>query len=218
MNQYTSPRQRRNQRGSVADRWRKRTKDADGNTVEVPSVVAGKVTRWRARYVDNSGRENQRSYDKKVDAQRWLDAQLASLLRGDYVEPADAKMTLGQWCDIWLTGYGNRRETSVRMAEEHLKIIRARFGAVPLSAIKPSDVRAWTTQLQKEGRAPSYVYALHSRLSQLFTDAVDDDLVARNPCARRTSPPMASRVRTSPRPSRCGHSMARFRSGFGQRS
>lgn len=38
--------------------------------------------------------------------------------------------------------------------------------------------------------ADSYVYALHSRLSQLFADAVHDGLVARNPCSRRTSPGM----------------------------
>ncbi|WP_233354248.1 site-specific integrase [Phycicoccus elongatus] len=185
-----SPKQRLNQRGSVEDRWRKRVKDADGNTVEVPSAVAGKVTRWRARYVDDGGREIQRSFGRKVDAQKWLDGQLASLLRGDHVAPADAKVTVGQWRDTWLAGYGNRRESSVRMAEVHLKIIKVHFGAVPLSAVKPSDVRAWTAQLQKEGRAPSYVYALHSRLSQLFTDAVHDGLVARNPCSRRTSPPM----------------------------
>ncbi|UUZ58714.1 hypothetical protein LP418_21760 [Nocardioides sp. B-3] len=61
---------------------------------------------------------------------------------------------------------------------------------MPLSAVKPSDVRARTTVLKEEGRADSYVYALHSRLSQLFTDAVHDGLVARNPCSRRTSPGM----------------------------
>lgn len=96
MNRYVSPKQRRNQRGSVEDRWRKRVKDADGNTVEVPSAMAGKVRRWRARYVDDAGREIQRSFERKVDAQKWLDAQLASLLRGDHVAPADAKVTVGQ--------------------------------------------------------------------------------------------------------------------------
>lgn len=112
------------------------------------------------------------------------------MLRGDHVSPQDAKLTVGQWCDKWLAGYGTRRESTVRMAEVHLKIIRAEFDAVPLSAIKPSDVRAWCAKLKTEGRADSYVYALHARLSQLFSDAVHDELVARNPCSRRTSPGM----------------------------
>ncbi len=36
----------------------------------------------------------------------------------------------------------------------------------------------------------SYVYALHSRLSQIMSDAVHDGVLGRNPCSRRTSPPM----------------------------
>jgi len=87
----------------------------------------------------------------------------------------------------WLAGYGTRRKSTVRQAEIHLKITKAHFGSVPLSAVKPSDVRAWTATLKGEGRADSYIYALYSRL---FTDTLHDGLVARNPCSRRTSPGM----------------------------
>ena len=174
--------------------WLEERRDESGDgaarVVQVPSAVAGTVTRWRARYVDNAGREHSRTFDRKVDAQKWLDTQLAALLRGDHVAPRDARLTVGEWCDKWLAGYGTRRASTVRMAEVHLKIIKAHFGSVPLSAVKPSDLRAWTATLKAEGRADSYVYALHSRLSQLFTDAVHDGLVTRNPCSRRTSPGM----------------------------
>lgn len=190
MSKQPTPKQRRSQRGSVEDRWRKRIKDADGNSVEVASAVAGQVTRWRARYVDDAGREHTRHFDRKVQAQQWLDKQLAALLRGDHVAPSDAKLTVGEWCDKWLAGYGTRRASTVRQAEVHVKIIKAHFGSVPMSAIKPSDVRAWTVTLKKEGRADSYVYAIYSRFSQIFTDAVHDGIVARNPCSRRTSPGM----------------------------
>ena len=159
MSEQPSPKQRRNQRGSVEDRWRKRVKDESGNTVDAPSAVAGKVRRWRARYVDNAGREHSRTFDRKVDAQKWLDAQLASLLRGEHVAPKDAKLTVGEWCDKWLAGYGTRRKSTVRQAEVHIKIIKAHFDAVPLSAVRPSDVRAWTAALKAEGRADSYIYA-----------------------------------------------------------
>lgn len=190
MSEQAGLKQRRNQRGSVEDRWRKRVKDENGNTADVPSAVAGKVRRWRARYVDNAGREHSRTFNRKVDAQKWLDAQLAALLRGDHVAPKDAKLTVGEWCDKWLAGYGTRRKSTVRQAEVHIKIIKSYFDAVPLSAVRPSDVRAWTAALKAEGRADSYIYALYSRLSQLFTDAVHDGIVARNPCSRRTSPGM----------------------------
>lgn len=186
----TMPARPRNQRGAVVDRWRKRVKDERGNSVEVPSAVAGNVTRWRSRYVDDAGKEHARHFDRKVDAQKWLDAAVALLLRGDHVAPRAAKMTVGEWSDKWLEGYRTRRKSTVRQAEVHIKIIKAHFGAVALSAVKPSDVRSWTAVLKDEGRADSYVYALYARLSQLFTDAVHDGLVARNPCSRRTSPGM----------------------------
>jgi len=182
--------QARNQRGSIEDRWTKRAKDERGNSIEVPSAVAGKVTRWRARYVDDAGKEHTRHFKRKVDAKSWLDAAMASLLRGDHVDPKAARMTVGEWCEVWLEGYRTRRESTVRQAEVHIKIIRAHFNAVPLSAVKPSDVRSWTAKLKAEGRADSYVYAIYARLSQLFSDAVHDGLVARNPCSRRTSPGM----------------------------
>ena len=86
----------RGQRGAVEDRWRKRVRDEHGNTVEVPSAGAGQVTRWRARYVDDAGKEHTRHFRRKVDAQRWLDAAMASLVRGDHVSPRMARITVGE--------------------------------------------------------------------------------------------------------------------------
>jgi integrase len=71
-------------------------------------------------------------------------------------------------------------------------VIVEHFGTMPLSAVRPSHVRAWTAQLKAEGRADSYAYALYSRLAQVFSDAVHDGLVPRSPCSRRTSPPMGA--------------------------
>ncbi|HEY3737847.1 MAG TPA: hypothetical protein VGL26_10430 [Jatrophihabitans sp.] len=53
---------------------------------------------------------------------------------------------------------------------------------------RPWPERCPLASPQAEGRADSYVYALHSRLSQLFSDAAHDGIVPRNPCSRRTSP------------------------------
>ena len=45
-------------------------------------------------------------------------------------------------------------------------------------------------RLQGAEMEANYVYALHSRLSQILSDAVHDGLLGRNPCSRRTAPPM----------------------------
>jgi integrase len=54
--------------------------------------------------------------------------------------------------------------------------------------VRPSQVKAWTARLRVDGYEPSYVYALHGRLAQIFSDAVHDGIVPRSPCSRRTSP------------------------------
>ena len=51
----------------------------------------------------------------------------------------------------------------------HLARIVEHFGPMPLSAMRPSHVKAWTAKLRAaEGLAHSYVYALHARLASLL--------------------------------------------------
>lgn len=144
--------------------------------------------RWRARYRDAAGKEHARHFDRKVDGQRWLDEVTTSVVTGQYVDPKNAKTTVEEWCDTWLEGYATRRDSTVRQAKTHVALIRKAFGPLPLGAVRPSAVRSWCAQLKTEGYEASYVYALHSRLSQIMGDAVHDGILAKNPCSRRTSP------------------------------
>jgi integrase len=144
--------------------------------------------RWRARYRDTQSREHAQHFARKVDAQRWLDTVTASVVTGAYVDPKTARTTMREWTATWLEGYGTRRPSSVRQARVHLAKIDAAFGSMLLSEVRPSHVRSWTARLQADGHAASYVYALHSRLAQLMSDAVHDGIIPRSPCSRRTSP------------------------------
>jgi integrase len=129
-----------------------------------------------------------RHFDRKVDAGQWLDGVTASVHAGSYVDPKTAKTTVEQWCATWLQGYATRRASTLRQAQVHVDRIVAAFGGMPLAAVRPSNVKSWTADLKAEGLSASYVYALHSRLSQVMSDAVHDGILARNPCSRRTSP------------------------------
>lgn len=99
-----------------------------------------------------------------------------------------ARLTVAEWCDTWLAGYRTRRPRTVRQAKVHITQITAAFGPMALAGVRPSTVRAWAATLKNAGRADSYVYALHNRLSQIMSDAVHDGVLGRNPGSRRTSP------------------------------
>ena len=144
--------------------------------------------KWRARYRDAAGKEHNRHFARKVDGQRWLDEVTTAVVSGAYVDPKNARTTVGEWCATWLAGYATRRASTVRQAKTHVAQINRAFGTLPLSAVRPSAVRAWCAQLKTEGFLDSYVYALHARLSQVMSDAVHDGILAKNPCSRRTSP------------------------------
>ncbi|AXK85722.1 tyrosine-type recombinase/integrase [Nocardia farcinica] len=181
---------RRNRRAGVEDLWTKEERCPDGTVQRVPSKLHGKGKRWRARYVDDIGQEHTKRFARKTDAQTWLDSQVSSLVQGAHVAPRDMRRTVSEWCDLWLKGYANNRDGTVRQARVHIAQINAEFGNVPLAAIRPSAIKTWTAKLKARGHEPSYIYALHSRLSQILSDAVLDGVLARNPCSRRTAPPM----------------------------
>ncbi|TFC00262.1 MULTISPECIES: site-specific integrase [unclassified Cryobacterium] len=143
---------------------------------------------WRARYRDEAGNEHARHFPRKIDAQTWLDEVTASVVTGTYRDPKTAKLTMGEWCRTWLKGYEMHRPSTVRQARSHIKHINAAFGDRLLSSVRPSEVKAWTVQLRSDGLAVSTVYALHARLSHIFSDAVHDGLLTRSPVSRRTSP------------------------------
>lgn len=146
--------------------------------------------RWRARYRDGVGKEHARHFTRKTDGQRWLDQETAKLQTGTWVDPRTGRLTVGEWCATWLAGYATRKPSTVRMAEVHVAKIVEHFGASRLDAVRPSDVKSWLVKLQRD-HAASYVYALHARLGQVFSDAVHDGVLVRSPVSRRTSPPGA---------------------------
>jgi integrase len=181
---------KRNRRAGVEDRWTKTVRDAHGNAQTVPSAQHGKGKRWRARYVDAEGREHAKGFARKTDAQAWLDKQTSAIVTGTHVAPRDAALTVAQWCDQWLKGYEVNRPNTVRNARFHIAVINEAFGDRTLTSIRPSEVKSWVARLQSDEMSASYVYAIHSRLRQVLGDAVHDGLLGRNPCSRRTSPPM----------------------------
>jgi hypothetical protein len=143
--------------------------------------------RWRARFVDPYGAEVEKSFCVKADAENWVKSQSASNVNHTYVAPKDAVLTFDDWPEQWLRGYAQWRESTVRQAKHHIKVISQEFGGIALGDIKPSAVKQWTAKLQDDYK-PSTVYAIYRRLSQILDDAVHDDYLARNPCSRRTAP------------------------------
>jgi integrase len=149
----------------------------------------GRGKRYLAIWSGPDGREQSKAFARKGEADRYGAAMETDALRGIGIDMKSSRVTIGDWCErVWLPGYASRRPSTVRSARGHIRQISTEFGTMTFGIVLPSHVKAWTARLLAEGYEQSYVYKLHSRLAQVFSDAIDDGLVARSPCSRKTSP------------------------------
>src|SRR3954451_15981991 len=87
-------------------------------------TVSDGTRRHRARFRDASGREHEKRFKRKVDAQRWLDEATSALVTQTWTAPERGRITVADWADRWLSSptgvkpstlyrYGNLLRTHV---------------------------------------------------------------------------------------------------------
>jgi integrase len=149
--------------------------------------MAGNVARrpngkWRARYRDASGREHSRHFDRKLDATRWLASVEMARARGEWIDPALARVRVGDWAVTWLAGQVQLKPSTRARYELALqRHVLPAWEHAPLSSVSYADVCRWVTELSALGLAPATVRYAHRVFSLLLTHAVRDGRLARNP-------------------------------------
>lgn len=160
----------------VQDRWER---IVDGQRVRTDRYGQGK--RWQARYVDPEGRERTQAFERKQDAERFLTSVAADVLRGTYIDPLGGRVTFRAFAEAWLAAQ-TFTETTREATELRLRVhASSHFGDHELRSIRPSVIQAWVRQLQ-DNLAPTYVRVVFANVSAVFNAAVDDGLIAANPC------------------------------------
>lgn len=179
----------------IQDRWEN---VVDGRRVRSKRYGQGK--RWKARYLDPDGSERSRTFDRKQDAERFLAGISADIVRGAYVDPNAGRITFADFSSEWLAAQ-TFSESTWEATE-----LRIRLHAVPvlgrheLRNIKPSTIQAWLRGLQSK-LAPTYVRTILTNVSAVLNAAVDDGLIASNPCkAKSVRPPALEKKKIEPWP------------------
>ena len=138
--------------------------------------------KWRARYRDPSGRERARHFSRRIDAERWLVATEGAKHRGEWIDPAMSRITVGDWSTRWLQGQSQLKPLT---RERYRNIVRVQI--LPewerhrLSAITHADVVAWVAKLQADGYAAATIRQVHRVFSLMLDLAVRDGRLPRNP-------------------------------------
>jgi integrase len=135
--------------------------------------------RWRARYVDDQGREHAKSFGRKVDAQQWLDEFTAAVITGQYVDPKAGQITFRDYAERWRAMQVQRPSSRVHVETMLRRHAYPTLGDRQLTSILPSDIQAWVKGLEL---APATVGVVHGIASTIFKSAIRDRRVAANPC------------------------------------
>jgi integrase len=203
----------RSRRSGVEDRWSKAIRDDDGTTRTVQSAAYGSGKRWRARFVDDDGREHAKGFDKKTEATAWLSSTMAAPVSGSYIDPARGKTTFASFYADWSAR--QIWENTTRRAMDFVAD-GVPFAGVALAELRPSHLEAWVKDMADRGLAPSTIRTRFVNVSTVLRAAVRDRLLAHDITTTVRLPRVraAAKAMTIPTPADVGALLAHAEGPF----
>ncbi len=113
--------------------------------------------RYLARWRDPNGAQRARSFDRKLDADRFLATVTVDTLRGTYIDPSAGKETVSTYSARWATAQPWRASSRHRVDHVLGAQVVPVFGALELRQVRPSHVQAWIGAMSAGGLAASTV-------------------------------------------------------------
>lgn len=103
--------------------------------------------RWRARYRGPDGRQRSRDFDTKAEGQRWASEQQRRVRRNEWTDPDAGRATVSDMYPVWMATLTLKPKTRETYEHLWLRIVEPRWGNVRLTAITPTDARAWVASM-----------------------------------------------------------------------
>ena len=160
-------------------------------------VLSDGSKRYRSRYRDAGGRQHEKRFKRRVDAQRWLDEQTSAIVTQTWTAPERGRVTVEAWAEQWLAAQTGLKPSTLYRYRSLLRAqLLPRWGQHRLADVTHAEVAAWVAQLVGSGLAPATVRQAHRVLALILTLAVRDGRIPRNPAA---GVPLPRARRTEPR-------------------
>lgn len=171
--------------GHVQDRWYTTRPDPANprRSLRVPTARHGKGQRYKARLVGPDGNEVSQTFaDGQLKLARdWLARQQVDKALGSFVDPRAGKVTVEAFAKRWLADLDVDEMSREQMEMRFSSRILPDLGRMQVAAVTPSAIRSWDRRLREGGLSERYRLTLFTNLAALFTAAVDDGLIAKNP-------------------------------------
>ncbi len=152
--------------------------------------------RWRARYRTPTGASRNKTFSRRIDAERFLTQLESEKLRGTWVDPSAGRRPFGQYAREWQSAQVHRPTSAARLESNLRNHVLPFFEDRPLASVRPSEVQTWVKG-RTEVLAPSSVETVYRYVAAIFRSAVEDQLIGSSPC-RGVKLPKAERRRVDP--------------------
>ncbi len=148
--------------------------------------------RYRARHEGTDGRWHSRTFDRRVDAERWLSDQVSRTSHGTWIDPNAGLISLEEYSEAWLAA---KSRLKPKTRQGYLSLLRSRIlpelGDRRLATIDRAQVGSWVSKMTRDGLSPSRIRQAHQCLAAILEQAVDDRLISQNPARRVELPRQA---------------------------
>lgn len=160
--------------------------------------LKGGERRWYVKYRDAGGvQHKKKGFTRKCDARDYAARAETSVNDGDYIDPANGRVTVGALAVTWLEGkkarvkpkYWGNLESSWRVH------VAPKWGNRRIGGIRYSEVQAWVSAMSAQS-SPTTVRRAYDVLSGICKLALADRLVKRSPCDGVELPRKVTKART----------------------
>lgn len=152
-----------------------------------------KSGRYRVRVTDEATGERVSlgTFGSKADAEQALAKAVADQSRGRWVRPDAGGVLLEEYARQWVASRLGRNGAPLRprvreLYEGQLRLhILPTLGRVPLGRLRPATIRTWYAALVDGGPGASTAAKCYRLLHAILNTAVEDGVLATNPCSIR---------------------------------
>lgn len=159
--------------------------------------------RWQPQYRDPSGkvRATGETFLKERDATKAADAKEAEVRAGLWRDPSRGKDAFEDHAHVWLETKRRRKPKTFTDYELVTRLhLIPYFGRRPLRSVDRTQVQAWVTWMEENGRGPAVVLKAFRVLRAIFNDAVYSEKLDRSPVFKieLPEPPRRAPLRITP--------------------
>lgn len=154
-------------------------------------VRVGRLVRIPESALENVAPDGQRhnapeTFATRGDASRWLTMVESAMIRGTWADPERGKVSLQEYGQRWIEQRPGLRPRTVDLYRWLFgRYLRPQLGRTRLIDLDPQQVRQWRHELLSAGVSESMAAKAYRLLRAVLNTAVEDGLIAKNPCQIR---------------------------------